>query len=191
MVSSALLVYPLSEFAILTAGLTVGAFGAAGLSLWRHSDWAVIAGLALAIHGLISFTAAFSGLLVLFFVLSAFAWRTLSRRRTITVLTMIGAVVALTWTLVYLVTGFDIAACVVQSIANNRTTMTSEVAADATRYVLRASGNLLAYGAYLPVLTGLFAMAGTVVAVSRQRAGGGDKRIAVAACAVGLTLLAA
>lgn len=168
-----------------TAFLTLALLAALGRALRGRWWFAALGGLALGCHGLYSFTAVFAALLGLAWLLAATAIGATTRVHALRCAAMLLLGSLGLWLLVYVMTGFNLADCLAKAVTNNRASMSRELFEVPSRYLLRSSGNLLAYGAYLGPLAGLYALLGVWRA---PRTGGA---ITAFACATAATVLLA
>lgn len=142
--------------------LSVAAFIAMHLAMQRRTlTFAVLGGLAVAGATLLSFSVSFVGVLLAVQALiglgvGAYRWRRVLAAGFLSVLAFVGVFVALDR-----LAGFDLATCLRQSIDNNQAGMSPSFDAW-PRYLLRSTGNLLAYvGSLGPALVA-FAAAGAL-----------------------------
>ncbi len=168
-----------------TAFLTLALLAALGRALRGQWYFALLGGLVLGCHGLYSFTAVFATLLALVWLLAAALTGVVDRARALQCIALLLLGSTGLWLLVYGVTDFNLAACFDIALSNNRDAMSHELFEVPSRYLLRSSGNLLAYGAYLGPLAGLYALVGT------WRAQFAGRAISAFACAPVTTLLVA
>ncbi len=154
------LVFPTSFTAPMTMFFAAGIYAALLRSLRRSSrSNAVIAGLLLAVCALFSFVFVTIGLvvgcvLVVGVVAGRFPFVTALRTAVLIVVTMIGALA-----MVRLLLGFDIVDCLSVARSNASDLMGASSFDSMPRYLLRSSGNILAYLIYSGVVVSALAAA--------------------------------
>ena len=183
--SPALFTFPPVAATAPTAMLTLASLVSLAAALRGQRFAALASGLALGCHGLYSFTAVFNGLLLALWLLAAALNHSATKHRVLVSggQLMVGSIGL--WSLVWAVADFNLLTCLTLAIENNRAAMSYELFEQSRRYVLRASGNLLAYCAYLGPLAACCALAGG----TRSRPA--NARLAAFAMALGATLLLA
>lgn len=162
--SAALLVFPRVDFTPITAFMTLIGMITIALGVRQKAGYAIIGGLTFGLYGLFSFTVAIAGLMLALFLIFAVALRAITLRKAFGLggYVVIGAMAV--WYGLYELTGFNIAECLAQSISNNAASMTTEPFDRISRYVLRSTGNFMAYVAYLGPVTALLGGIGVCTA---------------------------
>jgi hypothetical protein len=159
--SAAFITYTPIASTAATAFLTLVMLLGMARALRGQWGYALLSGLALAGFALYSFTAVFAALLALLWLAAAFLIGVPSRVQVVRCALVFAVSSVGVWMLLYFMTGFDLALCLKNAVANNRDSMSHELFESSTRYLLRLSGNLLAYVAYLGPLAALYALYGT------------------------------
>lgn len=125
-------------------------FGLAALLLLVHGVRgnriaAAASGVVMAIYSLFSFTVFISGLLLALFLVVSVLLRRVRWQRAIATALVAGGSFVSCLLLVHLVLGFNAPECIHIAISQNYGSMTSTPFDEAVRYLLRSSGNVLAY----------------------------------------------
>lgn len=164
--SAGMLIFPVSKFEPLMVFLTLVCLVGIVAALKGRVGFCLLSGAALAMHGLLSFTAIIAGTLCAVITVLAYAMQIIDGRAALKMALITSLSAAAVWGFVYLATGFDILTCLQLSFSNNKASMTTETIGNVPRYLLRSSGNVLAYIAYLGPLTAL--LAGVGIASARN-----------------------
>jgi hypothetical protein len=146
---------------------------------------AILCGFSLSLYSLMSFSVFIVGLSILMISLIYIFFD--SQRRVYIVKTDIIAGITFIGSLLllYIFTGFNLWSCLIQSIQNNSDIMTVDPFDAPVRYLLRSTGNILAYSIYTGIVLSSLALAG----YSRLYKAALDIRIFIAGCLA--TLIAA
>jgi len=121
---------------------------------------AVLCGFSLALYCLMSFSIFIVGLSILMIGLIYFYHYKERRSNTVKMSVIIGLVFLGSLLLVYILTGFNAWLCLTQSIQNNSNIMTVNPFDTPVRYLLRSTGNILAYSIFTGVVLASLAITG-------------------------------
>ena len=148
---------------------------------------AVLAGLALAVYALFSFSVSIVGLSVLLISLAALFHGGVDARAVIRTNLVLGLTLVLCLLLLYLASDFNIWGCLQQAIRQNSAIMTASPFDTPARYLLRSSGNLIAYLLFTGIVPAALAASGVLCLARAPHAArgfllGGAVTLIAAAC---------
>lgn len=121
---------------------------------------AFLCGLTLAVYSLASFSVFIVGLSIFIISLTYFYLDKEHRFNTIKASVVAGITFLGSLFLVYILTGFNLWLCLMQSIQHNSNIMTADPFDTPVRYLLRSTGNILAYSIYSGIVLASLAIAG-------------------------------
>jgi len=126
----------------------------------NSAQGAATCGVSLALYSLLSFSVFVVGLSMFLIGLAYFCLAGDLRRNAARAGLLTGVVFLASLLLVYDLTGFNLWTCFTRSIQQNSQLMTASPFATVSRYLLRSTGNILAYAVFTGVVTAALAAAG-------------------------------